>query len=196
MTTSGIRDSRVAGPAPSRGARFRRSWRRWAPLATVPLVAVLALAAPAQAASPRAAGAALTVTASNSTSAAPAADGFGCPSGDFCFWVDINFGKFYGELSAKNADWTKLPNPQCRTGNWNDCASSVDNQGVNCTAVGWWDTGYQGHYIFVSRGETLSDLTWYAWVDTNHQEHLWNDAISSNSWRTPDLGTNSTCTGP
>ena len=110
-------------------------------------VAAAAPAKPAPAA-PSAAGSAPIGPAV--TAAAPA----GCTAGNLCIWADPGAVDGPGQLSGNNASWFVLPHPSCSTKGtagpvWADCASSIFNNGVNCTA----------HvYLFASFGLPKLDL--------------------------------------
>ncbi|MEJ2854196.1 MULTISPECIES: peptidase inhibitor family I36 protein [unclassified Saccharothrix] len=103
-----------------------------------------------------------------------------CDAGYICFWVHINRAGAKGRLSGTNAEWDDFPQSQCEgTGNWNDCASSIINNGRSCNAMVWQHPGYGGAGLRVLRGNGYINLTdhYITWPFTD-----WNDKISSNWW--------------
>lgn len=103
--------------------------------------------------------------------AAPA----GCSSTYVCFWVHINFVDGPGKLSGSNPNWGAFSHPTCAGGTWNNCASSVYNNGAHCWSDLWDGTNYTygaKGLLSLNRGVGISNL-----VDWD-----FNDVISSNSW--------------
>jgi hypothetical protein len=105
--------------------------------------------------------------------ATPAAVPSGCSAGYLCFWVNIGYNDGPGKLSGTNANWTAFSHSTCATKTWNDCASSIYNDGVNDNAVVYTAANYSGTSGVIDRG-VGGDLT-----------SSWNDVISSNSWVAP-----------
>ncbi|WP_221353172.1 peptidase inhibitor family I36 protein [Streptomyces beigongshangae] len=125
---------------------------------------------------------AATMPTSVKTAAAPA----GCNSGSLCFWNGQNYtGAGPGQLSGKNPDWSVFGNSACPNGNWDNCASSIYNNGVNCNSVTWTNKNYGGGFYSLPRGTGETQLA------SSH-----NNAFSSNSWISPSNTTTSTCSGP
>ncbi|MFF8675997.1 peptidase inhibitor family I36 protein [Streptomyces sp. NPDC015242] len=107
-----------------------------------------------------------------------------CPvdSGYACFWVNNYRGGTMGKVSGDNENYRNLSNSSGCTrypGTWNDCISSVENQGRQCTVYFWTDANYQGRYHSLSIGDRVNDMA-VGWNDAS-----FNDAISSNHWCSP-----------
>jgi hypothetical protein len=111
------------------------------------------------------------------TTSAPAARG-ACPRSDLCFWVDINYGRARGRVAGNNPDWRRFRQPQCRGGNWNDCASSFVNNGTRDAVVLYQDIDYRGGRLCLPRGAAIANATQRRF---NNGVNL-NDAVSSNRW--------------
>ncbi|WP_412739869.1 peptidase inhibitor family I36 protein [Krasilnikovia sp. MM14-A1259] len=103
------------------------------------------------------------------------ADHHGCPEKYLCFWASPNYHDGPGMVKDDNEDFRKLPHISCRTGTWDNCISSVVNNGQRCTVYMWSGLNYGGSYHSLAIGNEKPDLSqWY-----------FNDAISSNHWCTP-----------
>jgi hypothetical protein len=102
----------------------------------------------------------------------------GCAPGDLCFWVDTNKGGAKGRVSGNNQSWG-FPQASCTNGTWNDCASSIQNNGESCDVNVYENAGYGGHKLTIRRGDYISDLTGY-WI--TFPIDSWNDDIQSNRW--------------
>jgi hypothetical protein len=103
-----------------------------------------------------------------------------CNAGDLCFWVDTDQRGAKGRVSGTNPAWGVFPQSQCASGTWDNCASSIINNGRNCTARVFYDGNYQGRpYLDVLRGNGYINLDdhYISWP-----LRTWNDEISSNSW--------------
>jgi hypothetical protein len=77
-----------------------------------------------------------------------------------------------GEWAGNNSNLSVFTQPRCSEfGNWNDCISSIDNNGTSgCNINWWWDAGYSG---------TLwSERPGYAHGSLGSS----NDEFSSDSW--------------
>jgi len=96
----------------------------------------------------------------------------GCPSGYLCFWKDINYGGAMGKVAGNNMNFTAFRNSSCQTGTWNDCISSVYNNGTRCNVAIYRDANYLGGGLTVPRQTGIANLGSYGL----------NDAISSNRW--------------
>ena len=109
------------------------------------------------------------------------ADFSNCPdeSGYLCFWTDTAFQGPMGKLSGSNVNWDVFNQAQCFGATWEDCASSIRNEGLNCEAVVWRDRGHSsGPSWVINRDTSAADLTQWSM-----QPGLsWNNQISSNSW--------------
>jgi hypothetical protein len=137
---------------------------------TVGLAAAFSIvaAAPLASAEGQAANASSAASEMVSAQTAPA----GCPSGYLCFWKDINYGGAMGKVAGNNLNFTAFRNTSCQTGTWNDCISSVYNNGARCTVAIYRDANYLGGGLTVPRQTGISNLGTYGL----------NDAISSNRW--------------
>jgi hypothetical protein len=116
--------------------------------------------------------------------AAPAEAGArGCPDGYLCFWMHANFSGSKGQVSGTNHDWQIFRGGCTEPDNrhWDNCASSIRNEGIHCEAVIWSWPHYHGGSWVINRDTEVANLA-------NHGnpwdagEPTWNDAISSNSW--------------
>ncbi|MEU9448847.1 peptidase inhibitor family I36 protein [Streptomyces sp. NPDC048277] len=114
-----------------------------------------------------------TSSALSAQVATPAAVPSGCSAGYLCFWVNIGYSDGPGKLSGTNANWTAFSHSTCASKTWNDCASSIYNDGTTDNAVVYTDANYSGSSGVIDKG-TGGDLT-----------SAWNDVISSNSWVAP-----------
>jgi hypothetical protein len=100
------------------------------------------------------------------------ADSYGCPSTYGCGWVNAGFGTPMGKWAGNNVNLDVFPQSQChKVGTWNDCISSIDNNGTSgCNINWWWNSGY---------GQPL-------WAERPHVAHgslgSSNDQFSSDSW--------------
>ncbi|MFI9005764.1 peptidase inhibitor family I36 protein [Actinosynnema sp. NPDC053489] len=105
----------------------------------------------------------------------PTAAPAGCHSSNVCFWANNNYNDGPGELSGTNPDWRRFAHGSCGGGTWNNCASSVYNNGTQCWADLWdgldYALGSRGG-LSLSRGTGIANLG--SWDFDN--------AISSNSW--------------
>ncbi|WP_327371257.1 peptidase inhibitor family I36 protein [Streptomyces sp. NBC_01217] len=108
--------------------------------------------------------------------AAPA----GCTAGNLCFWVNDNWNDGPGRLDGNNPDWGVYSHSTCGSGTWEDCASSLYNNGNNCTAHVYYLENYQTPKLSISRQSgynSLSAVPLGYGVSGN-----WNDNIRSNNW--------------
>jgi hypothetical protein len=105
-----------------------------------------------------------------------------CPtSGVTCFWKDINYMPTNEKLSlvGTNGDWTFFGSHICPSGNWNDCASSVQNRfGDGTTMFAWTDIHCQGSNLAIVDGRKISDL---GAISGDWNDHLSSDRISAGS---------------
>ncbi|NJP99713.1 peptidase inhibitor family I36 protein [Streptomyces zingiberis] len=121
------------------------------------------------------AGAGIFVTAP--TAQAAYAD---CPqeSGYLCFWKDANYAGSPGKLSGSNTRWSAFAHSSCQTGTWDNCASSIANEGLSCEAVVYENPNYGGSSWVINRDTSAANLVNWSKPSGGN----WNDAISSNSW--------------
>ncbi|MER5838787.1 peptidase inhibitor family I36 protein [Streptomyces prasinus] len=103
-----------------------------------------------------------------------------CPqeSGYLCFWQDANYSGGPGKLDGNNTDWRAFSRPNCQSGTWNDCASSIANEGLSCEAVVHEHPNYGGSSWVINRDTYAANLTQWG----KPSGGTWNDAISSNRW--------------
>ncbi len=157
-----------------------------------------ALAGPASAAAPSADGAPSAATA-RELAAVKAANGGkaiasqnnmlaaggleACDSGSFCVWVDANFSDGPGQWPNNSNNYLSWSHPSCGVLNlrtWNNCASSVFNNGNNCNIQLYDDVNYgtgRGYYN-LARGGRLANLT----IDKMTDGQPMNDRLSSHKW--------------
>ena len=153
----------------------------WSRTAAFAVAAVLALAAALGLSTSATAAPAAAPTASHAT-ATPQAAAASCPSTYACFWVNNYYGGTMGKVAGNNTNYMNLSNSSGCTkypGTWNDCISSVANEGTSCTVYFWTDSGYSGRYHSVAIGDWIGDFSDW-WSDS-----AFNDAISSNHWCNP-----------
>jgi hypothetical protein len=132
----------------------------------------LAIAAPAQASI-----AGSSLPAVHPSAVAPTVAG--CPSGDLCFWVNANFtGGGPGEVAGNNNNWSVFPQPACKSGTWNDCASSLDNNDPTRSATVYKNSNLTNPRLCLNAGQSMSNLTLAIFSDGS----VANDSITSNSF--------------
>lgn len=106
-------------------------------------------------------------------------------AGFACFWVNNNFGGTRGRVAGDNPNYLNLSNSSGCTqypGTWNDCISSIRNDGTECTIWFWTDANYQGRSHSLSRGDEVPDFALAP--PTGYSDPSFNDSISSNHWCT------------
>ncbi|MDN0199267.1 peptidase inhibitor family I36 protein [Streptomyces sp. S.PNR 29] len=103
-----------------------------------------------------------------------------CPdeSGYFCFWTDVDYGGPMGKVSGNNPDWGDFTGGCNTTSRWDNCASSLRNEGLRCEVVVYQYTNYGGSSWVINRDTRAANLTQWA----KPSGGTWNDAISSNDW--------------
>jgi hypothetical protein len=157
---------------------FQNKMRRVA-VALVTMVAgagmALAFVAPAQAAATEH----MVVMAASvpAVVAVPAVIEPGCASAELCLWVNSGFRDGPGVFRGSNADLRADAHSTCQTGNWSDCASSVDN----ATSTGetlFKNINGGGDSRCVPTGMTISNLATAKY--TTGAKSIMNDSISSN----------------
>ena len=132
--------------------------------------------APAKPAAPAAS------TAPDAPPPAIAAAPANCTAGNLCFWADIEYVDGPGRLSGANASWFAFGHSSCATKGssgpvWADCASSLYNNGNNCTAhVYYWENYAVG--FSVPRYVNYRNLTQHQFSNGASL----NDNIRSNNW--------------
>ncbi len=96
----------------------------------------------------------------------------GCSVGYLCVWSGPNFTGVLGRIPERTSipNWSAQISADCPAGNWSDCARSVYNNAVVCTAELWSAPNYSGSKLSLSRGSAL----------VNPPSTL---RVSSNSWR-------------
>jgi hypothetical protein len=105
-----------------------------------------------------------------------------CPSTYLCFWVNSGFTANWGKFAGNNPSWGAYSQSECKGGTWNDCASSLYNNGEHDQALVWQNNSYKGGYTCVARGTTMySNLANWTYSDSSASM---NDSISSNDWTT------------
>ncbi|WDZ87834.1 peptidase inhibitor family I36 protein [Micromonospora cathayae] len=105
-------------------------------------------------------------------------------AGYACFWVGGGFTGTRGRVAGNNPNYRYLSNSSGCTkapGTWNDCISSIRNDGTQCTVYFWTDADYHGRYHSLSRGDQVGNFSGAPYYDA-----AFNDAISSNHWCTPN----------
>ena len=159
--------------------------RSLALLSVISAGALVSLSAvPVQAASQRPADHA---TAQAAVHAAAVSAFEGCASTYLCFWVNKNEGGAEHQLSGNNSDWVNLPESQCTTKTWNDCASSIVNAGTSgLGAQEFQSINYKGGQFCMYDDEYISNLGSGSW--TWPDGATMNDSISSNNWAGEDCG--------
>jgi hypothetical protein len=103
-----------------------------------------------------------------------------CPdeSGYLCFWVNLGWEGTPGKLSGTNAYWSSFSKSQCGSGTWDNCASSLRNEGRSCEAVVYRDPNFRGPSWVINRDTGVYDLRQWSMEPGRN----WDNEISSNSW--------------
>ncbi|MFJ9899949.1 peptidase inhibitor family I36 protein [Streptomyces sp. NPDC091280] len=120
--------------------------------------------------------------ASDSPAATPravAAVPSGCTAGNFCFWNNAYYDDGPGQVSGNNNNYTAFAHASCPHQTWNDCISSVYNDGTSGLGVAvYLDAGPSGVSWCVP------DNTGYALLPTYYPNTttVLNDSISANKW--------------
>ncbi|MBU2668097.1 peptidase inhibitor family I36 protein [Actinoplanes bogorensis] len=106
-----------------------------------------------------------------------------CDSGSFCVWVNANFNDGPGQWPNNSNNYLSWSHASCGYLNlrtWNNCASSVFNNGNNCNIQLYDDVNYgtgRGYYN-LARGGRLANLT----IDKMSDGQPMNDRLSSHKW--------------
>jgi len=98
-------------------------------------------------------------------------------AGDACGFINSNFGSNRGNWAGDNTDLSVFTQSNCQKGNWNDCISSLWNNGTSCNITWFWDAsfGTPGLLNHLDNGD--SDLS-----NNVANGSTWNDKISSDEW--------------
>jgi hypothetical protein len=119
--------------------------------------------------------------AAAATSATQLAEPTSCAShpGDLCIYNNAGYKDGPGLFAGDNANWTQFPHTSCPKGTWNDCVSSLWNNG-NVDAVSLYENANYGMpgACWV-KGTGASDLNGLDYPGTNINM---NDTFSSNYW--------------
>ncbi|MET9484993.1 peptidase inhibitor family I36 protein [Streptomyces sp. NPDC006638] len=102
-----------------------------------------------------------------------------CPneSGYLCFWADPNFSGRMGKVAGDNSNWANLPG-SCLAQGWDNCTTSLWNEGLRCEAVVFEHPNYKGANWVIGRDTGVADLR----TGPKPSGGTWDDAISSNNW--------------
>lgn len=99
--------------------------------------------------------------------------------GDLCIYNNANYNDGPGLFAGPNPDWTIFPHASCPSGTWNDCVSSLWNNG-NTDAVGLYQNiNYGGAGVCWEKGTGAANLNGVDYPGTNINM---NDTFSSNFW--------------
>ncbi|WP_189056382.1 peptidase inhibitor family I36 protein [Longimycelium tulufanense] len=93
-----------------------------------------------------------------------------CPRGWVCFWTKHGFRGHRGKVAGNNRNWQAFPERYCRSGTWDNCASSAYNNGRTHHVRFYQHPNYRGRGINIYKGQSRSSLGWM------------NDRTSSNKW--------------
>ncbi|MGP3983087.1 peptidase inhibitor family I36 protein [Streptomyces sp. KR80] len=107
-----------------------------------------------------------------------------CPSGYACFWPNKNYGGNRGKVSGNNANFRKLKNSARSCGNrgWEDCISSIMNNGKQCTVYFYSLRNYskKSRWHSLSRRDAVPDFG--KKPPTGFNDPRFDNSISSNKW--------------
>ncbi|WP_055701569.1 MULTISPECIES: peptidase inhibitor family I36 protein [Streptomyces] len=103
-----------------------------------------------------------------------------CPSGSACFWPHSEFRGNRGQVEGDNANFATLRNSanSCGSRGWEDCISSIANNGRQCTVYFYSNRSYSktSRWHSLSRGDKVGDFA------RDYSDAGFNDTISSNKW--------------
>jgi hypothetical protein len=109
--------------------------------------------------------------ASSSQVVSAAADSNGCPSQYGCGWKDSYFVAPMGKWAGPNSKFSVFGQQACQEGNWNDCISSTDNNGVSGCRINWYyDINYGQPLVYDAQYHSRATLGGA------------NDKFSSDNW--------------
>jgi peptidase inhibitor family I36 len=108
-----------------------------------------------------------------------------CGSGNFCAWDNYNYSGGPGQWSGNASNYTSWNHTGCGFTSlytWDNCASSVFNNGNSCNITLYDDINYNSAdgYYNLARGGHLADLR----IDQMTRGGAMNDRISSHKWCT------------
>lgn len=119
-----------------------------------------------------------------SLASSPAHAGFNdCPdeSGALCFWPAADYAGTPGKVFGTNNNWANLNDSANRCGasvGWNDCISSIRNEGISCEAVIWEHPNRGGSNFVINRDTFVANLATRGKPSGGN----WDNVVSSNSW--------------
>jgi len=98
-------------------------------------------------------------------------DAHGCPAWDACGWVNGTFGGNHRGWAGTVRYLGNYAQSQCQSGTWNDCISSIDDNGRNTKCALWFkDKAWKGD-------------AWVNWTNrANGSLGGFNDTFSSLNW--------------
>ncbi|MFG2049460.1 peptidase inhibitor family I36 protein [Micromonospora sp. NPDC048935] len=108
-----------------------------------------------------------------------------CDPGSFCVWVDPNYSDGPGQWPNSTSSYFGWAHKSCgliNGGTWNNCASSVFNNGQNCNIQLYDDVNYgtgRGYYN-LAKGGHLANLKLDKMTDGSPMDNR----ISSHKWCT------------
>lgn len=92
-----------------------------------------------------------------------------------CGWVNTYWGSSRGNWAGNNPHLSDFTESNCsKNGNWNDCISSLWNNGTSCNITWFWDASYGTPGLLNHMDNGDPDLT--------DNSPNWNDQISSDEW--------------
>ncbi|WP_405853862.1 peptidase inhibitor family I36 protein [Streptomyces sp. NBC_01515] len=105
----------------------------------------------------------------------------GCSAGNFCFWNNSYYGDGPGQVSGNNSNYTVFPHSSCPYQTWNDCISSVYNDGTSGLGVA----------VYLDAGDSRTSASWCVPDNVGYTllpqyypgtTTVLNDSISANFW--------------
>lgn len=96
----------------------------------------------------------------------------GCVSTYACGWVDGEYGTPMGKWAENTPNLSVFSQSACQDGNWNDCISSIWNEGTSCNVTWFINSGYGGSGYKNNLGTGTGYLA----------PGVWNDEFSSLKW--------------
>jgi hypothetical protein len=106
-----------------------------------------------------------------------------CPSSWFCVWVDVDFVGGPGKWQGNESNYTNWLHGGCGVRSlwtWDNCASSVFNNGQSCNLTFYDGINFAGAWYNLPRGSFLAFMT----QDLMSDQANANDRISSHKWCT------------
>ncbi|WP_282797689.1 peptidase inhibitor family I36 protein [Streptomyces sp. CC224B] len=121
-----------------------------------------------------------TAQANSDIGAAAATMAGECPAGYACFWPHAEFRGNRGKVEGNNRNFRRLHNAARSCGNkgWEDCISSIANNGRQCTVYFYDKRDYKkgAPWHSLSRGHKVGNFA------RDYNDPAFNDKISSNKW--------------